>query len=309
MTLARAVFLRAAESAWLARQASERRFVQRSVRRFVPGEDLEAALAAVAELHRGGVGSVLTQLGENIASAADADAVRAHYLTVLGEVKRRELPAWISVKPTQLGIDQSAAACAGHVDALAAAARDAGSSLWIDMEDSRYADRTLELYQRVRARYDRVGVALQAYLRRTPDDLARLLPLKPWIRLVKGAYAEPPTVAFPVKRDTDLAYYDLALRLLDAAGRGEVLAVFGTHDMPLLDRVLAAARERGVGPDRFEVHMLYGIRSADQQRLARAGHRVRTLISYGRAWFKWYMRRLAERPANVWFVLRNLVAG
>jgi proline dehydrogenase len=308
MTLARSLLLRAADSPWLARLA-QRPFARRGVRRFMPGEDLEAALTAAAALARDGLGSVLTQLGENLTSAADADAVQAHYVGVLAAIRQRSLPACISVKPTQLGLDQSAHACAARLDALARAAREAGTPLWIDMEDSRYVDRTLDLYADLRGRHAHVGVCLQAYLRRTPDDLKRLLPLHPWIRLVKGAYAESPAVAFAAKRETDLAYYELGRRLLDAAKRGPALTVFGTHDVPLLERLLAAGREDGAPRDRVEVHMLYGIRSADQRRLAQAGHTVRTLISYGHAWFKWYMRRLAERPANVWFALRSALGG
>jgi proline dehydrogenase len=308
MTIARTLLLRAAESPWLARLA-QRPFAQRGVRRFMPGDELESALTAAAELAPAGLGAVLTQLGENLTSAADADAVQAHYVGVLAEIRRRRLPASISVKPTQLGLDQSTTACAARMDALAHAARDGAIPLWIDMEDSRYVDRTLDLYEELRARHERLGVCLQAYLRRTPDDLKRLLPLRPWIRLVKGAYAESPAVAFATKRDTDLAYHELGRRLLAAVQQGPALAVFGTHDVPLLERLLAAAREDGVPGERVEVHMLYGVRSADQRRLAQAGHTVRTLISYGHAWFKWYMRRLAERPANVWFAVRSALGG
>jgi proline dehydrogenase len=153
------------------------------------------------------------------------------------------------------------------------------------MEDSSYVDRTLQLYRTLRAKHERIGVCLQSYLFRTPQDLEGLLPTKPWIRLVKGAYAEPAAIAHPVKRDNDLAYYDLALKLLDAAARGSAFPVFGTHDLPLLERILGGAHERGLKRDQYEVHMLYGIRTGDQRALVQAGHRVRTLISYGHAWF------------------------
>jgi proline dehydrogenase len=181
--------------------------------------------------------------------------------------------------------------------------------LWIDMEDSSYVDRTLDLYRGLRAQgHGPVGLCLQAYLRRTPGDLRSLLPLKPAIRLVKGAYAESASVAFPAKRDTDLAYEHLARSLLDAAVREVAFPVFGTHDTSLLARITRHARELGAKDGSWEIHMLFGIRAADQHALASAGRRVRTLISYGSRWFPWYMRRLAERPANVWFVVKSVLA-
>jgi proline dehydrogenase len=212
------------------------------------------------------------------------------------------------VKPTQLGLDLSINSCAEHLEALAAKAESVDSTLWIDMEDSSYVDRTLDLYRAVKARHAKVGLAIQAYLRRTPVDIQSLLPLRPIIRLVKGAYAEPAHVAFPDKADTDLAYYQLADTLLHAAARNECLPIFGTHDMRLVDRITGRATELGVTDGGYEVHMLYGVRMAEQRLLARNGRKVATLISYGSAWWPWYMRRLAERPANVWFVLKSLAS-
>ena len=233
--------------------------------------------------------------------------MRDHYLWFLDQIKSRGIPGHVSVKPTQLGLDISTEACAAHVAALAAKAAHVGSILWIDMEDSSYVDRTLALYELVKRTYPDVGIALQAYLLRTPVDVARLMAIKPIIRLVKGAYAEPAHVAFAVKRDTDMAYYDLAVRMLEHAVKGECLPVFGTHDIPLVDRIVARARDRGVADGQYEIHMLYGIRDADQRRLRNDGRTVKTLISYGSSWYKWYMRRLAERPANVWFVVRSMM--
>jgi proline dehydrogenase len=308
MSLARTLLLQAADSRWLADQMARRPFARRAVRRFMPGEEIEDALAAARLLADRGLGTVFTQLGENLATLDEAGGVREHYLGVFDRIRELGLPSLVSVKPTQLGLDHSAEACTSHLLALAERAVSTGSSLWIDMEDSRYVDRTLELYQRVKARFRPVGLCLQAYLRRTPADLEKLLTLKPWIRLVKGAYAEPPAVAFPAKADTDAVYFRLADRLLHAAATRDAFPVFGTHDRALLDRIVARAAELGVPDGGYEIHMLYGIGSADQEELARAGRKVRTLISYGRAWFKWYVRRLAERPANVWFVVRSLVA-
>jgi proline dehydrogenase len=176
------------------------------------------------------------------------------------------------------------------------------------MEDSGYVDRTLDLYVALLGKYPSTGVAMQAYLRRTPTDFERLLPLRPTVRLVKGAYDEPKTVAFEHKSDTDRAYFELASRLLDAARTDGCTPIFGTHDLPLISRIAAYAARAGVGKDKYQIHMLYGIRDAAQRELARDGHAVKTLISYGSAWYRWYMRRLAERPANVLFLVRSLLA-
>jgi proline dehydrogenase len=305
MSVARSLLLRASHSTWLADQLRRRGFVRRAVRRFMPGEELADALTAAATLGTSGIGTILTQLGENITSRAEADAVRDHYLDVLDQVHARKLPSQISVKLTQLGLDTGREACEARLRTLVARAAEHGAMLWIDMEDSSYTDVTLDTFKRMRAERASVGVALQAYLRRTPADLEALLPLAPTVRLVKGAYNEPASVAFPRKRDVDAQYYDLAGTLLAHTSRG-ARPVFGTHDLGLIARIRARAAELGSPPGSFEVHMLYGIRAFEQRALAAQGIPVRVLVSYGRAWFAWYMRRLAERPANVWFVLRSL---
>ena len=308
-TLARSVLLRMSKSRWLADRVMTRSFARRAVKKFMPGETLEEALGAAAALAPDRLGSILTKLGENLTTPGDADAVRAHYLDVLDRIAARDLDAHVSVKPTQLGLDFSFDHCAEHMEALARKAEATRSIFWIDMEDSSYVDRTLDLYRRLKAVQPRVGIALQAYLRRTPQDLKSLLALNPIIRLVKGAYAEPAHVAFPAKRDTDFAYYELASQLLDAAAEGKALPIFGTHDLTLVDRIVAKAQALGVGDGGYEIHMLYGIRMDAQRRLAAAGRKVKCLISYGNAWFPWYMRRLAERPANVWFVMKSMLPG
>ena len=273
----------------------------------MPGEDLESALGATAALAKEGIGTVLTNLGERVTSPKEAAAVREHYATVLDSVCDRGLPAQISVKLTHLGLDVDRAVCTGSVLALAARAADTGSFLWIDMEESSYVDATLDVFRRARAAHPNVGVCLQAYLRRTPADLAALVPLAPAIRLVKGAYREPPEVAFPKKRETDAAYLELTHTLLDRAARGGALPVFGTHDTRLVEQVRRRAEALAIAPRGYEFHMLYGIKAAEQRALAARGATVRVLVSYGTHWFPWYMRRLAERPANLWFVVRNLV--
>jgi len=278
------------------------------VRRFLPGEDLSAALAAAAQLAQAGIGALLTQLGEQVTSPAEAARVRDHYRDALDRMRAAglPLPAQISVKLTHLGLDVDREACARHLLELARHAGETGSFVWIDMEESRYVDVTLELFRRACAVHDNVGVCLQAYLRRTPADLESLWPLRPAIRLVKGAYNEPPALAYPSKRDVDACYRALAAELLERAARSQASPVFGTHDRRIIAEVAARAAAHGLARGAYEVHMLYGIRSAEQRALAAAGIVVRVLISYGSAWFAWYMRRLAERPANVWFVLRSL---
>jgi proline dehydrogenase len=232
--------------------------------------------------------------------------VRNHYLWLFDQIRARRLPAHVSVKPTQLGLDLSFAECEQHLLVLAAKAEQTGSAIWLDMEDSSYVDRTLELYVALKKRHPSTGVALQAYLHRTPEDLSRLMPFQPVIRLVKGAYDEPREVAFEKKSDTDRAYYTLAAQMLDATRTGNCAPVFGTHDLALIARIADLAKASGVGKDKYQIHMLYGIRDSAQRRLVAEGHIVKTLISYGAAWYRWYMRRLAERPANVLFVVRSV---
>jgi proline dehydrogenase len=305
MGLMRAALLAGSESAWLRETAARRPAVRRAVARFMPGERVEDALAAAASLRGLGIGALLTRLGENVKDAAEAAEVTRHYLDVLDRV--RGLGTEISVKPTQLGLDLEPAVCAANLRSLVERAKANGNFVWIDMEQSRYTDATLQLCLAMRALGPHVGVCVQAYLRRTPRDVESLIAGGAGIRLVKGAYREPPGVAFPAKRDVDARFLDLARRLLsDDARRAGVRPVFGTHDPRLLAAIRDHAAGQGLEAKACEFHLLYGIQRAEQERLARAGHRVSVLISYGPHWFPWYMRRLAERPANVLFVVKSL---
>jgi proline dehydrogenase len=306
MAFGRSVLLAAARSKRLNDFALRSAFVKRATRTFMPGEHAADALAAGAAIAATGRGLIFTQLGEAITSAAGAVAVRDHYIGFFDQIRATGLPAQVSVKPTQLGLDLSFAGCERHLLTLAAKAEESGSALWLDMEDSSYVDRTLQLYALLRRRHAATGVALQAYLRRTPEDLSRLMPLNPMIRLVKGAYDEPSKVAFAKKADTDRAYYELASQMLDGVRTGTCAPVFGTHDLALIDRIAERARIAGIAKDKYQIHMLYGIRDAAQRRLVADGDTVKTLVSYGAAWYRWYMRRLAERPANVLFVVKSL---
>ena len=294
-----------AQNSWLATHVPRWRFVRRAVRRFLPGEGFEAALKAAVDFKAQNIGALFTLLGENITDLADANRVVEHYEEVLAA--STDIGAEISVKPTQLGLDIDEASARANLLRLARAAEKANSFLWIDMEGSSYTDRTLELYRRLRTQHAHVGVALQAYLHRTVSDVAGLLALKPAIRLVKGAYAEPPEIAFTGKREIDANYLALSVYMLPKVKRRELRLVLATHDVELIASTWRFAQAMEVQRSQLEVAMLYGIRTDQQVRLAREGFTVRDLIAYGDAWYGWYLRRLAERPANVWFVARQLL--
>jgi proline dehydrogenase len=272
----------------------------------MPGEEFDAALNAAVAFKTLGIGAVFTKLGENIKALSEATAAVEHYDMVLKTAAEAGLEPEISVKPTQVGLDIDPDATFANLNRLADAAARAKGFLWIDMEGSAYTDRTLELYNRVHARHPATGVCLQAYLYRTAADAYRMLAFKPAIRLVKGAYAEPADRAFPAKRDVDANYLALCALMLPDANRGRLRLVLGTHDIELVERVARFADAIGMDRHHLEVHMLYGIRSAQQVRLAAEGYRIKDLIAYGDAWYAWYLRRLAERPANVLFVGRQM---
>ena len=307
MSIARKLLLAASTNAWLREKATKTAFVRRSVSAFMPGERLEDAMAAAAAQQQRGIGTIFTRLGENVSRADEAEDVTAHYLDAIDKVQAAGLRAEISVKPTQLGLDLDRDLCFTNLRRLVDAADARGNFVWIDMESSPYVDPTLELYRRARAKSPRVGIALQAYLYRTEKDVESLIPLGAAIRIVKGAYLEPPEVAFPRKSDVDANYYKLCMRLLaPEARRPGALLHIATHDVALADRIAAFITQQQVPASAYEFAMLYGIQRGQQARLARQGRRLRVLISYGEYWFPWYMRRLAERPANMWFVIRTI---
>jgi proline dehydrogenase len=306
-TVLRKPLLWASTNPFLAERLPKYRFVQDATRRFMPGEHVDDALREAARLSGLRIATTLTLLGEHVESAAAADAVLAHYLDVLARVREKGLSAEVSVKPSQIGLGQGSEGAAARLERLLAAAGTA-STVWIDMEGSAFVDATLELFKAARRRQDNVGLCLQAYLRRTPADLEGLLDLKPAIRLVKGAYMEPDSVAFSRKAEVDQSFVRLAGILLRARKNGTVgRPIIATHDTRMIGEANRVAFELNLPKDAYEVSMLYGIRRQEQERLARNGYTVRVLISYGEAWFPWYMRRLAERPANVLFVLKQMV--
>ena len=309
MSIARSLILKASDNVWLREHGTKAPFVRRAVSRFMPGETFDDMLVAAREMAALGVAGVFTRLGENVKDRSEADEVAAHYVDGIARVRALRLQCEPSIKLTQLGLDIDREFAYQHARRLALAAHEAGSYFWVDMEQSSYVDVTLDIVRRLREEVPEVGVCLQAYLLRTRADLADITKRGIGVRLVKGAYKEPPAVAYPVKRDVDDNYFTLAQTMIASEARtAGSRAVFGTHDVALIARINAHAVGAGVPKTAYEFHMLYGIQRAEQLRLARDGAAVRVLIAYGSYWFPWYMRRLAERPANVWFVVKSLFA-
>ena len=303
----RRIFLWAARNRWLKERLPRMRFMRRAVRRFMPGETLADALDAAAPLQAVGIRTMYTRLGENLTDVGEANEVADHYVEVVDQIVATGIDGEISVKPTQLGLDLDPEVCFGHLVRVAEHAAARGSYLWIDMESSQYVEATIQLYERLRAVQPRTGICLQAYLHRTARDVERLLPLDPAIRLVKGAYDEPASIAYTSRRSVDASFIALALRFLLEGRERPIRLSLGTHDVTLIEQVAEQAAAAGIGLDGFEVEMLYGIREDQQRRLAAAGYRVQALIAYGEHWYPWYMRRLAERPANMFFAMRQLI--
>jgi proline dehydrogenase len=307
MSLMRKALLAGSTNVWLRERATKAAFVRRAVSAFMPGETVDDALRAAKELKRDGISTILTRLGENITRVEEAEEVTQHYFAVLDKVAAAGLDAQISVKPTQLGLDQDPALCRANLDRLIERTEQRNNFLWIDMESSPYVEPSLEVYRYGRAKSSRIGIAIQAYLFRTEKDVESLIPLGCAIRIIKGAYLEPPDVAYPQKSDVDEQFFRLCVRLMqpDAIAAGCLLHI-ATHDMALVGRLNAWIAANNVPASAYEFAMLYGIQSGQQRRMAKDGMRLRVLISYGEYWFPWYMRRLAERPANVWFVVKNI---
>ena len=309
MGLMRRSILMASQRPWMREHAPRFGFMRRTVARFMPGEDVQDALSAARGLTANGLRTVLTHLGENVAVRSEAELVTQHYRTVIDRIRAAGLGTEISVKLTQLGLDLDPKFCYENLITLLEYTPP-DKTLWIDMEQSPYVDVTLELYRRARKSYANVGVCLQAYLVRTEKDLDSLIPMGAAIRLVKGAYNEPAEIAYPAKKDVDENYLHLAQRLLSPeARRARVRAVMATHDRSLIAKLIEWTTSQGVPKEKVEFQMLYGIQRAEQIRLAQAGYPSGVLIAYGTFWYPWFMRRLAERPANVLFLARHFFSN
>jgi len=277
-----------------------------ALRRFVAGETMDDGLTAAAALRAKGMAATLDLLGEATETEDDARRAARGYVEVLNGIFHRGLASHVSLKLSQMGLDLSEDLAAGLLDLIARTAASVGTFVRVDMEDSGRLPATLRVFDRVLLSGRRnVGIVLQAYLFRTPGDLDRYTRLGASIRLCKGAYAEPPSVAYPRKADVDGAYGRLAERLL-LHGTAPALA---THDERLLRKACDFAASRGIPPDRFEFQFLYGIRRDLQERLVGEGYRVRIYVPFGTHWYPYFMRRLAERPANVAFIARHLIGA
>jgi proline dehydrogenase len=270
--------------------------------RFIAGETIDDELRVSAELQGQGIMTALDHLGENVTSLEEARGSAEAYLLALDQIAARGLPATVSLKATQFGMDVSEAACYENVLRVAAHAREIGSRVEIDMESTAYTERTLSLVTAVAREVGDIRIAIQAYLFRTPADIERLNQLGIRVRLCKGAYNEPPDVAYPNKADVDRSYVALMHRLFD---QGTDPAIAG-HDPRMIHEAIRYSREKGIAPERFEFQMLYGIRRDLQRHVVEQGFRLRVYVPYGTAWYPYFMRRLSERPANVLFVARSL---
>jgi proline dehydrogenase len=277
-------------------------------RRFVAGETLAEAIVASKELCAQGRTISLNHLGENVTTEAAAREVCAGYIHMIEELDAQNLPGNISIKLTQLGLDIGKDFCAPLVGSIARRAAELGRTIEMDMEASQYTDATLDIFEIVQRESGNACLAIQAYLYRTESDLKRLEPLRPKIRLVKGAYREPKNIAFQSKAAVDASYKRLTTQLLEGAARGTFFPAIGSHDPMMAAHAQSEAARLKLPKDKYEFQMLYGIRRDLQEQVFRDGHLLQVYLSFGTDWCPWFMRRLAERPANCWFVLRSLWA-
>ena len=299
----RASFLYLSHRRRLQRFVTRQRLTAGLAYRFVAGDTLDAAVRVMTDLNRRGWSGSLDHLGENVAEEKMARAATEDYLAAFERIASEHLNANVSVKLTQLGLDISAELCRELLTRILQRAQQLGNFVRVDMEGSAYTQRTLDLVLSLHEHYANVGVVLQSYLYRTMDDVKRVNAAGIRVRLVKGAYDEPATVAYPKKADVD-ARFEEEMRELLSHGTYPAIA---THDDRLIDATTRFAREQGIPPDRYEFQMLYGIRRDLQERLLRDGYRVRIYVPYGTEWYPYLMRRLAERPANLVFFVRSLI--
>jgi proline dehydrogenase len=299
----RSLLLVLSRQPWLRHWMETSPAADRLTSRFVAGSTIEREVAVCKKLNTDGYLATLDHLGESVSSLEEAQQSREAYLAALDQIAKLNLEATVSVKLTQLGLDFSEADCQANIECLVTRAKSIGRLVEVDMESSAYVDRTLQLVSNLHSKYGSVRAVMQAYLYRTESDVHNLCQQSIPIRLCKGAYREASSVAYPRKKDVDANYVRLMLELFD---HGAYPAI-ATHDEAILDRAISYIRERKIASDRFEFQMLYGVRRDLQRRLVSAGYRLRLYVPYGNAWYPYFMRRLAERPANVLFLARNLL--
>ena len=306
MGLSRNTLLWASKNEWLKRHIPELKFTQRALKRFMPGTTAEEAISAAKELIAFKIPTTFTILGENITSLEEAEKNTQHYIVLLDKIKNENLDTEISLKLTQIGFDLSFDKSFELFSSIVSKAKIFNNNIFIDMEDSSYVDKTITFYKKIKETYNNVGLCLQAYLYRTLNDLKNIIDINSWIRLVKGAYKESSSVAIQKLAQVNRNYMLLSEYLLDQIKEKGIRVAFGTHDLIIQEQVKKIAKEVGIQKNQFEFQMLYGIKTSEQYKLASNGFNIRTLISYGKHWYPWYMRRLAERPANIGFVLKNI---
>jgi proline dehydrogenase len=309
MNISRNLLLWASKNEWMTGHVPNFKFVQKALKRFMPGETPAEAIKATRELLKHNIPTTFTHLGENINDLSEAEISTQHYVDLIEIINSEKLDVEVSLKLTQIGFDLSFEKTLEFFKELTQKARECNNNIFIDIEDSSYVDKTIDFYKRIKEEYDNVGLCLQSYLYRTMDDVKAMIDINPWIRLVKGAYNEPDTIAFKNKKDADENFFTISKYFLEQMQSREMRIAFATHDLILLEQIKNEAKMHEIPNDNVEFQMLYGIKEREQINLASQGYNVRTLISYGKLWYPWYMRRLAERPANVGFVLRNILSN
>ncbi len=312
----RSMFISLSHVRWAQDTITRAPLSRNMARRFIAGEELGQAIDAIRALNAAGINATLDCLGESVSERPEAEAARDEYLRAIDAIDAAGVRANVSIKLSQFGLDIDRSFCLDNVHQLVTRARERGNFVRIDMEDSAHTDVTLSVLTELRREFDNVGIVLQSYLFRTEADLAAVTAAGIPVRLCKGAYQEPADVAFPEKSDVDLNYIKLTRQLMDASaalgpadpgGRRPALAALATHDVAMLHAIKRHAERSGIARDRFEIQMLYGIRRDLQEALAHEGYAVRAYVPYGTHWYPYFMRRLAERPANVWFLASNLL--
>jgi len=306
MGISRNILLWASRNEWLKSRIPKMKFVQKAVKRFMPGEKVKDAILATRELLKYKIPTTFTHLGENITTIEEAEINTQHYLNLLDEISKEKLDIEVSLKLTHIGLDLSFDKTFELFSNISEKAKSLENNVFIDIEDSTYVDKTINFYKKIKEKYSNVGLCLQAYLYRTMDDIRSLTEINPWIRLVKGAYKEPSTVAFKKIDQVNENFIAISRFLLQQLIEKDIRVAFATHDLLLQEHIKSEAQKVGLQKNKLEFQMLYGIKTSAQYKLASDGYKIRTLISYGEHWYPWYMRRLAERPANVWFILKNI---
>jgi proline dehydrogenase len=299
----RETWLWASEKPRIQRFVTQSRLTQGVVQRFVAGEELEDAIRVIKELNARGIGGILDLLGEGVADVAGADAAAGEYHASIKRIESTGVDTTVSVKLTQLGLVLDKGGCIDRLRVLCAEAQAVGTSIEIDMEQSEYVADTIDVFKLLRTDYPDLRLAIQAMLRRTPIDLEDMATPPPRVRLVKGAYAEPPELAFQKDSEIDAQYRFLTDWLFE---KGDHPAL-ATHDLKLIEHATEAAHRTGKGLDEWEIQMLYGVRRELQESLAKKGHRVKVYVPFGSAWYPYLMRRIAERPGNLKFFMRAVV--